>query len=441
MRTRRRLEERSRAQRAAPRRRSVAAQGVRGTARRSTSAAASGRLLERLLRRSAVRRDRRPSTSRSARSRSRASGSSSTSRMPPSSASDFGCCTARSSTATRGSTASTPAPLVEVIEHLDPRVSRPFAAHVFASARPRIVVITTPNGNTTKSSTASCRGRPPPRPPLRVDERASSPLGREPSRSRFGYPCASAGGPRIPASARRRRWQCSNVESSFPDPSLVVLDSGRAARARASFAARRFRPTKVSSPPTSVAGLVSDDENEPGGRPRARSRCFASSPERRASTGRTADHRRRHERAARGTRRPLVALAREREHCTGRRSCSRTPPELICLERDRDPARPRLRRARRQAQALTAASLAEEACSEGFRRVSVLARRRSVEAARSSAAAVDEQRGERGQFDIAVGDVHGCTSELVGLLGRLGYTLGADGVTVTPRRGATQYSS
>src|SRR6202012_3772978 len=45
-----------------------------------------------------------------------------------------------------------------------------------------------------------------------------------------------------------------------------------------------------------------------------------------------------------------------------------------------------------------------------------------------------DRRGEHGPFDI-IGDVHGCHTELVALLGELGYRMGEGGLTATQPEG------
>ena len=62
------------------------------------------------------------------------------------------------------------AALVEVIEHLEPERLATLAEVVFGAARPRTVVVTTPNvEHNALFETLSGWAIPPPRPPLRVD--------------------------------------------------------------------------------------------------------------------------------------------------------------------------------------------------------------------------------------------------------------------------------
>jgi len=45
-----------------------------------------------------------------------------------------------------------------------------------------------------------------------------------------------------------------------------------------------------------------------------------------------------------------------------------------------------------------------------------------------------DRRAENGPFDV-IGDIYGCRDELVELLGKLGYEIASDGVTVTSPAG------
>ena len=70
------------------------------------------------------------------------------------------------------------AAVVEVIEHLDPPRLAAFERVVFEFARPRTVVVTTPNGEyNVQFESAAGRAAPPQRPPLRVDARRVPGLG------------------------------------------------------------------------------------------------------------------------------------------------------------------------------------------------------------------------------------------------------------------------
>ncbi len=214
----------------------------------------------------------------------------------------------------------------------------------------------------------------------------------------------------------------------LPDPSLVVL-IGPSGSGKSSFAARHFRPTEVLSSDV-CRGLVSDDENDQA----ATEDAFAVL---RFIAGRRLTGRRLTvvdaTNVQREARKPLVALARE--HDLFPVAVVLDTPEAICLERNRDrPDRDFGAHVVKHQRSQLGRSL-KGLQREGFRRVWVLRAPEDVEAAEIVRTPLwTDRRGEHGPFDI-IGDVHGCAGELVGLLGRLGYTVGADGVTVTPPQG------
>ena len=144
----------------------------------------------------------------------------------------------------------------------------------------------------------------------------------------------------------------------LPDPSLVVLDRASAARARATFAARHFMPTEVLSSDF-CRGLVADDENDQAATEDAFAVLHFIAARR--LRRRPAHRRRRHQRAARGARRPLVALARE--HDLFPVAIVLDLPEAVCRERNRDRPDRDFGVARDPAAALAAPALAEGACS------------------------------------------------------------------------------
>jgi protein phosphatase len=74
---------------------------------------------------------------------------------------------------------------------------------------------------------------------------------------------------------------------------------------------------------------------------------------------------------------------------------------------------------------------------EGFRRVFVLRGEAEVDAAVIEREPLwNDRRGDHGPFDI-IGDVHGCYDELAELLGKLGYTVDADGASARHPEGRT----
>ena len=100
------------------------------------------------------------------------------------------------------------AALVEVVEHLDPPRLDAMERVVFAHARPRRVIVTTPNREYNVHWEALRRGETAPsRPPLRVDARRMPGVGR--ARRRKHMATASSGArsaQRTSRLARPRRW-------------------------------------------------------------------------------------------------------------------------------------------------------------------------------------------------------------------------------------------
>jgi len=134
----------------------------------------------------------------------------------------------------------------------------------------------------------------------------------------------------------------------------------------------------------------------------------------------------------REARRPLVELARE--HDLFPVAVVLDLPEAVCQERNRHRAdrdfgahvvrgqRAQLRRSLKGLQ------------REGFRRVWVLRTPEDVAAAEVARAPLwTDRRTAHGPFDV-IGDVHGCYTELVELLDRLGYAVAEDG-SITPPPG------
>ena len=119
---------------------------------------------------------------------------------------------ARSPTPTSGSTGYDAAVLSEVIEHLDlPRLPALEYA-VFGAARPRTVLVTTPNVEyNVRWETPARRARPPRRPPLRVDPRGVPRPGPTAVAERHGYDVRVRARRRrtTPRSGRPPRWPCS----------------------------------------------------------------------------------------------------------------------------------------------------------------------------------------------------------------------------------------
>jgi protein phosphatase len=208
----------------------------------------------------------------------------------------------------------------------------------------------------------------------------------------------------------------------LPDPSLVVL-VGPSGSGKSSFAAAHFKPTEVLSSDF-CRGLVADDENDQA----ATTDAFAVLhfiAGRRLANARLAvvDA----TNVQREARKPLVALARE--HDLFPVAIVLDLPEAICQERNRHrPDRDFGSHVIRQQRSQLRRSL-KGLQREGFRRVWVLRDPSEVETAEVTRAPLwTDRRVEHGPFDI-IGDVHGCYSELVALLGDLGYSVADDGVT------------
>ncbi len=213
----------------------------------------------------------------------------------------------------------------------------------------------------------------------------------------------------------------------LPDPSLVVL-VGASGCGKSTWAARHFRSTEVLSSDF-CRGLVADDENDQSASRDAFAVLHEIARRRLASLRLTVVDATNVQREAR---RPLVELARE--HDLFPVAVVLDLPEAVCQERNRHRAdrdfgahvvrgqRAQLRRSLKGLQ------------REGFRRVWVLRTPEDVAAAEVARSPLwTDRRTEHGPFDV-IGDVHGCYTELVELLDRLGYAVAEDG-SVTPPPG------
>ncbi|HEX6360927.1 polynucleotide kinase-phosphatase [Actinophytocola sp.] len=202
---------------------------------------------------------------------------------------------------------------------------------------------------------------------------------------------------------------------AIPDLSLVAL-VGVTGSGKSTFAREHFAPTQVLSS-DAFRAMVADDENDQSATPDAFAALHFVAG-RRLRAGRLtvvdATYVQREDRAK------LVALAREydvlptaivfdlplatlRERNKGHRDL---PDHVIRRQHDA------LRRSVRHL------------AKEGFRKVHVLSAQDTVEIEYEKA--YNDKRELTGPFDI-IGDVHGCHSELVTLLTRLGYVVTADG--------------
>ncbi|WP_025155493.1 polynucleotide kinase-phosphatase [Leifsonia aquatica] len=209
------------------------------------------------------------------------------------------------------------------------------------------------------------------------------------------------------------------VELAVPTPSLVVL-VGVSGSGKSTFAREKFRPYETLSSDT-FRGMVSNDEND-------------------QSATEAAFEALRHVAAARlraglltvidatnvqaSARRSLVQLAKD--HDVLPTAIVLDLPTALCIQRTE--ARPD--RAfgadvvRRQSKQLRSGLAGLK--REGFRTVHVLRDEESVaQASIVRTRLLNDRTDEHGPFD-AIGDVHGCRSELESLLGALGYLIERD---------------
>jgi protein phosphatase len=214
----------------------------------------------------------------------------------------------------------------------------------------------------------------------------------------------------------------------IPDPSLVVL-IGPSGSGKSTFAARHFQTTEVISSDF-CRGLVADDENDQAATADAFAVLNFIAGRRLAQPRFTVVDATNVQREAR---RPLVELAQQ--HDLFAVAIVFDLPEAVCRERNRARAdrsfggqvvkrqRAQLHQSLRRLQ------------REGFRRVHVVRSVEEVEALELCRTPLwTDRRAEHGPFDL-IGDIHGCHAELVALLTALGYTVAADGMTVTPPPG------
>ena len=312
-----------------------------------------------------------------------------------------------------------PLHVVEVIEHLDPPRLAAFERVVFECARPRTVVVTTPN----VEYNVQLRERCPRARYATSDHRFEwsraefAVVGARASRPRFGYSVRFLRGRfgRSRGRLLRPRWRSSHgrqlmpMRSRSPNSRSSCSSGRRAPASRPSPGSTSSRPR--CSPPTSAAGS-SPTTRTARRRPTTPSRCCISSPRKRLAAGQL-DRGRRHQRPARGPQaarrtRPRVPLP------AGRRSSFDLPeqalPSSAISERpDRDFG-PHV--IRQQAQQLRR-SLRRPRARGLPPRLRVLDPSEDVEAADHRAAAALEQprATTHGPFDI-IGDVHGCCDEL-----------------------------
>lgn len=206
---------------------------------------------------------------------------------------------------------------------------------------------------------------------------------------------------------------------ALPDLSLVVL-VGASGSGKSTFAATHFGPFETLSSDT-FRGLVSNDENDQAATPAAfEALRFVAGKRLDAGLLTVVDA----TNVQPDARRSLVALARE--HDVLPVAVVLDVPLGVCVERnaareDRDFGSSVVKRQHDQLRR----SL-KYLGKEGFRRVHVLSGLEEIAAAEFvREPLLNDRREEHGPFD-AIGDVHGCRSELESLLGALGYSVMRD---------------
>ncbi|MFD3454467.1 polynucleotide kinase-phosphatase [Streptomyces sp. NPDC058691] len=203
------------------------------------------------------------------------------------------------------------------------------------------------------------------------------------------------------------------------DLSLVVL-IGTTGSGKSTFARRHFKPTEVISSDF-CRGLVSDDENDQSASGDAFDVLHYIAGKRLAAGRLTVVDA---TSVQQESRRQLVRLAREYDVLPI--AIVLDVPEQVCIERNAArPDRAHLPRHVVQRQHRELRRSLRQLEREGFRKVHVLRGAEEIEAAEVVLERrFNDKRELTGPFDI-IGDVHGCSSELETLLGKLGYTDGA----------------
>ncbi|WUD72651.1 polynucleotide kinase-phosphatase [Streptomyces sp. NBC_00510] len=202
------------------------------------------------------------------------------------------------------------------------------------------------------------------------------------------------------------------------DLSLVVL-IGTTGSGKSTFARRHFKPTEVISSDF-CRGLVSDDENDQGASGDAFDVLHYIAGKRLAAGRLTVVDA---TSVQQESRRQLVRLAREYDVLPI--AIVLDVPEQVCIERNASrPDRAHLPRHVVQRQQRELRRSLRQLEREGFRKVHVLRGTEEVEAAEVVLERrYNDKRELTGPFDI-IGDIHGCSSELETLLGKLGYVDG-----------------
>ena len=215
-----------------------------------------------------------------------------------------------------------------------------------------------------------------------------------------------------------------------PDLSLVVL-VGISGSGKSTFAARHFLPTEVISSDF-CRGLVSDDPDDQTATADAFDVLNYIAGKRLAAGRLTVIDATSVQPAARKS---LIELARA--HHVLAVAIVLDLPEAACAARNTArPDRAFGRHVLRQQHTQLRRGLGGLR-REGFHRVFVLRGEAEADAAVIEREPLwNDRRGDHGPFDI-IGDVHGCYDELAELLGRLGYTVDADGASARHPGGRT----
>ena len=208
-------------------------------------------------------------------------------------------------------------------------------------------------------------------------------------------------------------------ELSIPELSLVVL-VGVTGSGKSTFARAHFKPTEVISSDY-CRGLVADDENDQSATPDAFDVLHYVAGKRLARGRLTVVDATSVQPEARA---PLVALARE--HDVLPVAIVLDLPASLCEARNaRRPDRDFGAHVIRRQHAALRKSV-RNLQREGFRAVHVLRSESEVaEVTVTRTRLLSDLRHESGPFDV-IGDVHGCLTELLALLEKLGYALTRD---------------
>lgn len=307
------------------------------------------------------------------------------------------------------------AAVVEVIEHLDLSRLDAFARVLFEAARPKTIVLTTPNAEYNAKYEGLQGGHAMRHADHRFEwTRSEFETWARRVADSFGYAALRRNRRRGPGTRYADADGDFHMELKIPDFSLVVL-IGSSGSGKSTFAARHFRPTEILSSDRR-RGIVSDDETDQDATRDAFDVLRYIAAKRLAgrrltvvdATNVRAEDRKAYVELARKFHAIPVAIVLDM-------------PEALCVARNAErPDRAfgarvvqnHIRSLRRSLRGLA---------REGFRTIHVL---RSVEEIEAATIARNplyaDRRGEQGPFDI-VGDVHGCYEELSQLLDRLGY--------------------